>query len=216
MIAFVAISGIWVLGSLEKQKPEAQLALLAIVFVVYYSAIRVPPTIYNLAWLIPLVIYHAYKSGVESRWRALGTANTLLISILCVTSFFASVYATNAKLENIADGRRANELLKEIQNLPETTVFATDKNRQGLSLQAVLSSAANEKKFEFLDWSSSDAATHRIEFQAVFQNEYPNIKSDECVVASNYHEDKYKSLGRGWRYSPDDWAFALIELTACN
>lgn len=212
MVLFLVYFLFWALPALKGKKLEAQLAILALIFSVYYGSVRLPPAVYNLAWLIPAIFYFGFTTGQSQKPTISNLLSGFLLAVLSITFSLSALFYTNIYYANIHSGRKAVQLIDAIHGLPESTTFSIDT--YSLPLPALMWFEIDNDRFIF-DPKDRKNASHRIEFQAYFQSTTPSIGDGECLVATNFHQTRYKVFGIEYQYSPLDWAFAIIKTRDC-
>jgi len=199
MFVFVALLAIWLLALARKPHgAEFRLAALLFVCFLYITSFAAPPMVYNLAWIIPLVLYDLAKL------EKISGAPLALVSVLAIVFSLSAALFTTGKLVNLRSGVPAARLVAAVQALPNSPIIKTH-------LAAI---AALQPKIGLARFSTApELAQVRIELQAITLRRAPQVGPNECLLASTFHANDQNTLLPMLR---QDWAFAIIALEPCK
>ncbi len=199
MFVFVALLAIWLLA-LARKPHGAEFWLAALLFVcfLYITSFAAPPMVYNLAWIIPLVLYDL--ANLENKSRA----PLALTSVLSFVFFLSAALFTAGKIVNLRSGVPAARLVAAVQALPNTPIITTR-----LAAIAALQPEIGLARFS----TAPERAQVRIVLQAITLRHTPQVGPNECLLVSTFHaNDPYTLLPK----LRQDWAFAIIAQEPCE
>ncbi len=186
------------------RKPEIWFGVLALMILIYFTSIRVPTTVYNIGWLLPFVVFFASSDS-----RLAGRIQTVILAWLSAAFVLSIGLSSVLTVKNIKEGVPAAKLLLAVQELPEGTLFLTD--RYSLAGNALIGDIWGQDRFT----DDPSKAAYRISFQTISNRAAPEILVMECLVFSTFQQEPLRIFGTDLWFSRRDWAFAIIQTKNC-
>ena len=207
-VLFVFLCVIWLAQAvLYNKNIIAQSSLLVLAVLVFYTSLRVPPLVYNIAWLVPLILYFIF-SGLNGRADPLLRTKSGLVAVFSAGYVLSTLFFAYLTAINIIQGQPAGMVRGAIFSLPADATIYIDK--YNWSAQALFDP---QDMARFVD--APQAADYILEFQAVRGGARPVVGADKCLVMSNFHDSPMNVIGLDIWYSRRDWAFAILKNQNC-
>lgn len=159
----------------------------------WYAGLRIPPTIYNVAALVPLLLLLAGRE--LAALPRLRRAVCLALVPVSLAAAIALAGQSVTAVAGLAGGVRAESLREALRALPEGTRVRTGSVALGMIARETLGPQ------RVLHGEAPGAAAIRLVAQAYSGADAPALGAGECVLASTF--------APGLRLRKD-WAFALV------